>query len=225
VALRNTNHWMRGGSYGWQAAEAGMIGLCWTNTNQNLPPWGAREPRIGNNPIVVAVPRRGGHVVLDMAMSQFSYGALGSYRSRGERLPVPGGFDAEGRLSDDPAAIEDAQRPLPIGYWKGAGLSILLDLVAASLAAGAATHVISRDPLEECDLSQIFIAFDVAGLTDPAETDRLLDAVVAHLHASEPVTPGRPVRYPGEATLAKRTENRALGIPVDPAVWDHVRAM
>src|ERR1700680_2910450 len=39
VALGNTNHWMRGGTYGWQAADAGMIGICFTNTMPNLPPW------------------------------------------------------------------------------------------------------------------------------------------------------------------------------------------
>lgn len=38
VALANTNHWMRGGSYGWQAADAGFAALCWTNTLPNLPP-------------------------------------------------------------------------------------------------------------------------------------------------------------------------------------------
>src|ERR1039457_6326349 len=92
VALRNTNHWMRGGTYGWQAAEAGVIGMCWTNTTPNVPPWGGAEPAIGNNPLVIAVPRAKGHVVLDMAMSQFSYGALESYRKRGELLPVEGGF-------------------------------------------------------------------------------------------------------------------------------------
>src|SRR5579871_5733221 len=74
VALANTNHWMRGGNYGWQAAEAGMIGICWTNTMPNLPPWGGAERVIGNNPMVFAIPRPGGHLVLDMAMSQFSYG-------------------------------------------------------------------------------------------------------------------------------------------------------
>src|SRR5206468_7386830 len=62
VALGNTNHWMRGGTYGWQAADAGVVGLCWTNTLPNLPPWGADAPRIGNNPIVIAVPRASGHV-------------------------------------------------------------------------------------------------------------------------------------------------------------------
>ena len=88
VALRNTNHWMRGGSYGWQAARAGAIGICWTNTLPNLPPWGASDPRLGNNPLVIAVPRARGHVVLDMAMSQFSYGALASYRARGGHRAV-----------------------------------------------------------------------------------------------------------------------------------------
>src|SRR5262249_38299988 len=94
VALANTNHWMRGGTYGWQAAEAGVIGICWTNTSPNLPPWGTSQPRLGNNPLVIAVPRTQGHVVLDMAMSQFSYGALASYRLRNELLPVEGGFDS-----------------------------------------------------------------------------------------------------------------------------------
>lgn len=43
VALKNTSHWMRGGSYGWQAVEKGCIGICWTNTEPNLPPWGSAE--------------------------------------------------------------------------------------------------------------------------------------------------------------------------------------
>ena len=74
VALANTNHWMRGGTYGWQAVDAGAIGICWTNTMANLPAWGAAEPRVGNNPLVIAVPHARGPVVLDMAMSQFSSG-------------------------------------------------------------------------------------------------------------------------------------------------------
>ena len=84
VALANTNHWMRGGSYGWLAANAGVFAICWTNTLANLPAWGAASPNVGNNPLVISVPRHGGaHVVIDMAMSQFSYGALSAYAARG----------------------------------------------------------------------------------------------------------------------------------------------
>src|SRR5205823_1096144 len=149
VALKNTNHWMRGGSYGWQAAEAGVIGICWTNTMPNLPPWGASDQRLGNNPLVIAVPRPPGHVVLDMAMSQFSYGALASYRLRGEQLPVAGGFDIDGQLTRDPAAIEHSGRPLPIGFWKGSGLALMLDMLAALLSGGRATHQVPPNPDEE----------------------------------------------------------------------------
>jgi 3-dehydro-L-gulonate 2-dehydrogenase len=114
VALANTNHWMRGGSYGWLAAESGLFAICWTNTLANLPAWGAASPTLGNNPLVVAIPRPdGAHVVLDMAVSQFSYGTISAYAARGEQLPVPGGYDATGELTTDAAAIEVSQRALP----------------------------------------------------------------------------------------------------------------
>jgi 3-dehydro-L-gulonate 2-dehydrogenase len=218
VALANTNHWMRGGSYGWQAAEAGVIGICWTNTLPNLPPWGAPDARVGNNPLAVAVPRPDGHVVLDMAMSQFSVGALASYRARGEPLPVPGGYDESGALSRDPAAIEASGRLLPAGFWKGSGLAIVLDLVAALLAAGRATHEIPQDPELETGLSQVFIAIDPAA-AGQGDSARIADRIIDHLHAG----PGE-VRYPGERTLATRRRSLAGGVPVDPTIWSAVKS-
>jgi 3-dehydro-L-gulonate 2-dehydrogenase len=225
VSLGNTNHWMRGGAYGWQAAEAGVIGICWTNTMPNLPPWGGVEPCIGNNPLVIAVPREGGHVVLDMAMSQFSYGALESYRTRGEMLPVEGGFNAEGNLTRDPAAIEQSQRPLPIGYWKGSGLSIVLDMIAAMTSLGKATHRLSTDPLLEAGISQVFLAINPAALGDGPILSQIADDIIASLHNCRPAEKGTKIRYPGENTLRTRAENRKLGLPVDSAVWAQILAM
>ncbi len=225
VSLGNTNHWMRGGTYGWQAAETGLIGICWTNTMPNLPPWGAVEPCIGNNPLVIAVPRASGPVVLDMAMSQFSYGALEGYRKRGESLPVDGGFDMEGNLTRDPAAIEQSQSSLPIGYWKGSGLSIVLDMIAAMTSLGRATHELSGDPLFEADVSQVFLVIkpDVFG---PQEVQsRIADEIVASVRNCKPAKTGSAVRYPGEKTLQTRAENRRLGLPVDAALWAEIAAM
>jgi 3-dehydro-L-gulonate 2-dehydrogenase len=219
VALANTNHWMRGGSYGWQAADAGAIGICWTNTLSNLPPWGSDEPRLGNNPLVIAVPRSSGHVVLDMAMSQFSYGALESYRLRGEQLPVFGGFDSQGELTRDAAAIESSGRPLPIGFWKGSGLSLMLDLLAVALSGGLATHQIPADSLQETGLSQVFLALEPTMV----ERARLIDQIVeftCNARAS-----GEKVRYPGQRTLEIRKRNLAEGIPVQPVVWQQVQEL
>jgi len=225
VAMANTNHWMRGGTYGWQAAEAGVIGICWTNTMPNVPPWGGTEPGIGNNPLVIAVPRANGHVVLDIAMSQFSYGALESYRLREELLPVGGGFDPEGNLTRDPGAIERSQRLLPIGFWKGSGLAVMLDLVASMTSLGNATHQIANNPLRETGLSQVFIAIDPRTLGDSSQGDKIADEVIASLHRSRPTEEGKLVRYPGENTLRLREENRRLGLPIDEAVWAEISRM
>jgi 3-dehydro-L-gulonate 2-dehydrogenase len=221
VALANTNHWMQGGTYGWQAADAGVIGICWTNTMPNLPPWGASDPRVGNNPVIIAVPRQNGHIVLDMAMSQFSYGALASYRARGEMLPVDGGFDSAGRLTRDPGAIETSGRPLPIGYWKGSGLALMLDLVAGLLSGGQVTHQITADPEKESKLSQIFIAFDLRSLNDSVAAAELTDQVIQHLQATTGTR--EQVRYPGQRVLENRNENMEKGIPLEPATWQEIQ--
>ena len=74
---------MRGGTYGLQAARAGCIGICMTNTKPNMPPWGGREAIVGNNPFVIAVPNEPYPFLLDMAMAQFSYGKMEVLDQRG----------------------------------------------------------------------------------------------------------------------------------------------
>jgi 3-dehydro-L-gulonate 2-dehydrogenase len=222
VALANTNHWMRGGTYGWQAADQGLFAICWTNTLANVPAWGSAVPVIGNNPLIIAIPRPPGHVVLDMAMSQFSYGALDSYSRRCVPLPVPGGYDAGGNLTTDSAAIEASQRALPVGYWKGSGLSLVLDMMGAMLAGGLATHQLPLDPLHEAGLSQFFLAIDPGNLASVAELTHIAEGVITNLHGAPPIDPSRPLRYPGEQALRLREENVRLGVPVDPEIWQQL---
>jgi 3-dehydro-L-gulonate 2-dehydrogenase len=222
VALANTNHWMRGGSYGWQAVEAGAIGICWTNTMANLPAWGAADPRVGNNPLVIAVPHAHGPVVLDMAMSQFSFGALESYRLRGETLPVDGGFDAAGNLTRDPAAIEASGRALPVGYWKGSGLAMMLDMMGALLSGGLATHQIPVDTIRESRLTQVFLAFDLGTIDAAGARDAIVHGILESVRG--PLT-GDRLRTPGERIARTRRENLAQGIPIDDRVWQAISQM
>ncbi|TVX97899.1 3-dehydro-L-gulonate 2-dehydrogenase [Paenibacillus cremeus] len=224
VSLSNTNHWMRAGAYGWQAAEAGCIGMCWTNTTPNLPPWGSAEAKLGNNPIVLAVPRQEGHVVLDMAMSMFSYGKLETYHLQNKPLPVDGGFDQAGELSRDPGAILESKRPLPIGYWKGSGLSLLLDMIAAVLSGGLATHEIGRLE-QETRVSQMFIAFDASKLDTHHAVSQTVNSIIEDLAGAEPLKENEKVYYPGERTLFTRAENMAGGIPAEPIFWEQVLAL
>ncbi|MFB9842568.1 3-dehydro-L-gulonate 2-dehydrogenase [Mucilaginibacter ginsenosidivorans] len=217
VAIKNTNHWMRGGTYGWHAADAGMIGICFTNTIANMPPWGGIDPRLGNNPLIIAVPRKGGHVVLDMAISQYSIGKLNFYKSKGEQLPLPGGYDAEGTLSTDPAAILESGRVLPVGFWKGSGLSLVLDLLATVLSQGRSTAAITHSG-PESGVSQVFIAIRPTG----SQTESLIEEIIAYSKSSRPGKEGGTIFYPGENTLRTREKSLKEGVWVDEKVWEKV---
>ncbi|HEU0065306.1 MAG TPA: 3-dehydro-L-gulonate 2-dehydrogenase [Flavisolibacter sp.] len=219
VAVKNTNHWMRGGTYGWQAANAGCIGLCSTNTIANMPPWGGAEARLGNNPLIIAIPHINGHVVLDMAISQYSYGKMQEYDLKNEPLPFAGGYDAEGKLTTNAKDIMKSKRSLPIGYWKGSGLSLVLDILVTSLSSGISTADITRSG-KEIGVSQVFIAINPMQLNDSAIND-----ILAYTKSSTPVKEGESIRYPGEGTLLTRKQNLEKGIPVIEEIWEKVKEM
>lgn len=220
VAIKNTNHWMRGGSYGWQAANAGLIGICWTNTQPNMPAWGAQDRRIGNNPFVLSIPRKNGeHVVIDCAMSQFSYGKIENTKLKGEKLPIPGGFNEKGELTRDPAEIEKTWRVLPTGYWKGSGLSIALDLAAALLSGGNTVTDIGRMSQDEYGLSQVLIALDPTKFNTEEFSEEKINTVLNDVTSSVPAEEGKKVRYPGQGSMKTRLENEKNGIPVNDDVY------
>lgn len=218
VALKNTNHWMRGGNFGWQAVENGCIGICFTNTKPNMPAWGSDEPRLGNNPVVIAIPRDDGPVVLDMALAQFSYGKMESYARENESLPYDGGLDKDGNISRNPAEILEAELPLPIGLWKGAGMSLMLDVIASVLSQGKATYQIGEN---EYAISQFFLCFYPPKLGFSPLSEEKLDAIINDLKSSSTID-GAEVRYPGEATLARRKKYLEQGVPVDKEIWERV---
>ncbi len=226
VSLRNTTHWMRGGTYAWQTAEQGFISICWTNTESSMPLWGSAEPGVGNNPLCIAIPRKKGAIVLDMAMSLYSWGKLGVYRLAGKELPYPGGFDSEGELTTDPAAIEETRRILPTGFWKGSGLALALDLAAAAMANGNSGTDLDRDDQGSCTgCCQIFIAYDPYLFGEEEEIQAMWDERIDAVSASTPAEPGGTVTAPGERTLKTREESLAKGVVVDEQVWAQVRAL
>lgn len=224
VGLRNTNHWMRAGAYGLQAADAGCIGICWTNTTALMPAWGSTQARVGNNPLAICVPYDDHHVLLDMAMSQYSNGKLEVLKRSGEKLSIPGGYDRDGNLTTDPAAIIESQRALPVGCWKGSGLALMLDLMATVVSGGDSTATIARRP-HETHVSQVFIGVDATSLSGESFMRQTVDQVISHLKDSATADEAVKVRYPGEGMLATRRENLMNGIKVDEELWQQVLEM
>ena len=224
VALSNTNHWMRPGNYGLMAVEENCIGILWTNTVPNMPPWGGREARLGNNPVVLAIPHGDTPVLVDVAMSMFSYGKLESYARSGKELPVDGGYNKEQEITKNAAEILETHQCIPIGYWKGSGLSLALDLIAATLAGGRTSRMVGELPVET-ELSQVFMAISLDAFEDQEVLMKHIDETLCDMKTSLPVSEDHPVYYPGENMMRVRKENMELGIPVDEGIWQKVLDM
>jgi 3-dehydro-L-gulonate 2-dehydrogenase len=219
VAVKNTNHWMRGGTYAWQAADKGCISICSTNAIANMPPWGGKRPTLGNNPLVIGVPRKEGHIVLDMAMSQYSYGKLNEYKMKEEELPVAGGYDSAGELSKNPVDILKSERTLPVGFWKGSGLSLMMDLLVATLSDGQSVKQITEQG-KEYGVSQFFLCISADSIDE-----RLIEEIIQYTKSSEPVDKGSSIKYPGEQTIQRRSKSETEGVEVNEAIWQEVSGL
>ena len=224
VALSNTNHWMRPGNYGLMAVEENCIGIFWTNTVPNMPPWGGRDARLGNNPVTLAIPHGDTPVLVDVAMSMFSYGKLEVYKRSGRPLPVDGGLNKDQKATKDAAEILETHECFPIGYWKGSGLSLALDLIASSLAGGRTTKQVGDLPFET-ELSQVFICIDLDSLPDKEQILQNIDESLKYTDDCTPVEEGRPVHFPGEGMSKLREENMRLGVPAEDSIWQQVLDM
>ena len=221
-ALRNNSHWLRAGRYGLMIADAGLAGICFTNTCMNITAWGAKQPSTGNNPITMALPGPDGSLVMDMAVSQYAYGKLEIMAQEGKMLPQPCGYDGEGRETCDPAEICKSSLMLPMGMWKGSALSIMLDLMAALLAQGRTSHEIGTPQQGEKGMSQVYIAMHPGALGDLQETYRRLQESIDFLHGIAPADGKHGVHIPGEGLEETRRRNRENGIPVTEETWERI---
>jgi len=133
---------------------------------------------------------------------------------------LPGGYDAAGNLSTDPTTILDSGRVLPVGFWKGSGLSLVLDLLATVLSQGRSTAAITNAG-PESGVSQVFIAIRPTG----EQTENLVEEIIAYAKSSRPKKQGGVIYYPGENTLRTREKSLKDGVWVDERIWEKVKGL
>ena len=222
VALRNNSHWLRAGRYGLMMADAGMMGLCMTNTCMNLVAYGAKEPSTGNNPITIAIPRRAGSLVMDMAVSQYAFGKLEIMAQEGGMLDTPCGYDTDGNLTNDPQKIVESGLMTPMALWKGSALSIMIDLMVSMLSLGRTSLAIGTPADGEKGMSQMFVCMNPAAVNDMDKAEAQMEKTIAFLNSLEPKDGVHGVHAPGENLERTRARNRERGIPVTEDTWQKI---
>ena len=136
-----------------------------------------------------------------------------------------GGFDDEGNLTKEPGVIEKNRRILPMGYWKGSGMSIVLDMIATLLSDGASVAEVTQDNSDEYGISQIFIAIEVDKLIDGPTRDAKLQRIMDYVTTAERADENQAIRLPGHEFTTLLAENRRNGITVDDSVWAKIQAL
>ncbi|EJS87692.1 2,3-diketo-L-gulonate reductase, partial [Pasteurella multocida subsp. multocida str. Anand1_buffalo] len=106
------------------------------------------------------------------------------------------------------------------GFWKGSGLSIVLDMIATLLSNGLSVAEVTEEKDDEYCVSQIFIAIEVDRLIDGNTKDEKLNKIMDYVRTAERADPDVAIRLPGHEFTAIRAENKANGIPVDETVWE-----
>lgn len=215
----NTSHWGRAHAYARHAAQAGMIGLCTTNTLPCLSAFGSPKPVLGNNPLAIAVPRGAGRepVVLDIAMTQAAVGKIETYRREGRKTPLDWGLDSAGQPTDDPAAILASRRFLPMGGHKGAGLSLMLEMLTGVLAGGVLSCEMPRVDPSGADgyASKIFLALRPEAFGDGPRFEQRVEEFLDYLRQAAGGESPDTVTYPGQRGERARDRYLAEGIPID----------
>jgi 3-dehydro-L-gulonate 2-dehydrogenase len=159
-----------------------------------------------------------------MAMSQFAYGALEVAQLGGKQMPVDAGFDKNGNLTRDPAAVIESGRILPTGYWKGAGMAHLLDIFAGVVSLGNTTAAISK--LDgNIDVSQMFIAVNYRAIAPQALSEALIEQSVDYLLGSQASNEKDRIIFTGQLALETRSDNLENGIPVHETIWNEILAL
>ena len=138
VGARMSNHAGPAALYAMMPLAHDMIGLYLAvGSNNHLPPWGSTENLLGTNPIAIAIPAgEEPPIVLDMAPTVAAFGKVRLKMQRGEEMPVGWMIDRNGKPLTDPKHAEEGLL-LPIGDYKGYGLSLIIGLLAGTLNGAA----------------------------------------------------------------------------------------
>jgi L-2-hydroxycarboxylate dehydrogenase (NAD+) len=216
VGTVHSNHAGAAGLYAERAADAGFIGIYLAVANANgMPPWGGIDPLLGTNPLAIAIPAEPHPFILDIATTAASHGTIKVAAQQGRRMPEGWVVDSAGDPITDPARADEGFL-VPMGGYKGSGLTIAIGLLAGVLngaAFGAEVVDHRRDATTPTNTGQSMLVLR-ADLFRPAE--QVLGGLTEHLEAlrDSRTRDGGRVRLPGDGAAHAREQNLKLGIEV-----------
>lgn len=228
VTVRNGNHFGAGATWAERIVDAGLIGVAGCNTYPVMAPWGGREARLGTNPLAVAVPcGNRGPWLLDMATSTVAMSRLLVAHRKGEKtIPAGWALDANGESTTDVRSALKGGTLLPMGGAKGAGIAMLIDILAGVLSGGMFGNDVQPFNLAsaETHTSAFILAIDVSAFMPIEQFRSRMDAFIEMMCSAAPASGFDRVVAPGQMEAATAARRQSEGIPISPSLLEALQA-
>jgi L-2-hydroxycarboxylate dehydrogenase (NAD+) len=221
VGARMSNHAGAAGVYAALPLKADMIGIYSAVANANhMPLAGGAEPLLGTNPLAIAIPTaKEPPVVLDIATSVVSYGTIKNHRLQNKPLHDDWMVDPKtGEAITDPHKSMEALL-LPMGGYKGAGLALMLGLLAGTLNGalfGRDCVDFNAEPDRVTNTGQFIVALDPSRFQPLEQFKAEVDRHTRELRNSKPLPGGEPVRLPGDQRAQRHADRSRNGLALPP---------
>lgn len=233
VTVRNSNHYGIAGYYSQKMLEAGLLGVCMTNSAPLVVPTFGRDLILGTNPISMTAPtKRNKPFFLDMATSVVPRGKLEVYDRLGKAMPEGWAVNAQGQVTTDAAQVlknmvtRAGGGILPLGGegesfsgYKGYGMALLVDVLCGVLSGGAyADMVDSKGPHGEnqpAAVAHFFMALKIENFTDRETFCSKLDDLIDRLKSSAKAAGQARIYIHGEKEYELYEKHKRAGVPLD----------
>ena len=224
VGVRHSNHFGIAGYHALQAAEAGLIGWAITNAGAEMAPYGSAKPVLGTNPWGFAVPRRDDPpIVLDMALTMSGKGMMRWYERIGIPMPTSWALTPDGQETAEPAQAMHGPL-LPIGEYKGYGLSLVSDILTGVMTGALfGLSVFQEDT--NFDVGHTLCAIRPDAFLPQSEFERRLEELLGEVKGAPPIDSEHPILLPGETEFKRMEKRRVEGIPIDQNTVDKLREL
>jgi LDH2 family malate/lactate/ureidoglycolate dehydrogenase len=223
VLVRRGSHFGAAGTFSLWLAERGFVGLVAANTAPVVGAPGSRVPVIGTQPISLCAPAPDEHgpVMLDMALSVVAANAILQAHERGESIPEGWLNGSDGRPTTDPGALLEGGALVPIAGYKGYGLGIVVEILAAVLSGAGMGYqqVESFQTDEPPDVGYWISAFDIEAFMPLDEFKARLAGLRGHVRSVPTVDGASPLMLPGEPEWRHEVEARERGLELEADLW------
>lgn len=229
MTLSKTNHLGRIGTYGEQAAQAGMISIHFVNVQEYTPlvaPYCGSQARFGTNPICIAMPKSPENpaFILDFATSMVAVGKTRVAYLAGKKFDDEVMLDHQGNPTNDPSVMwnEPTGALRAMAKHKGGGLIMACEFLAGLLSGGGTMQ--PNNPRNHTIINNMTtFVVDPNKLTARDWFGEEYDAMVDFIRSSPAPDPiENPILISGEPEIKTKQQRQADGIMISDTEWQAI---